>query len=294
MILPLHELPKLFPAEELHETGCAIYPVHADNSILEILELYRAADSEEERDAFETKLIHASCFHEKSRDYTSFVLKRIELVFEIAKTQKELQAAFQAAKEEELKQFECQLTKLDIETAKALWMTDSEMEVHRDSEEKGLVLPPIWSRLVSLIRKEYCFMADTLQTMVQRDARTIGGCDETRFDMLRHTVCLLKYYGFSCTKDSIHHPLQLAKDKSGGFSYNLRNPTWEHIEDEIRTDLTNASDPDAQMPPRYPDTPKGEPSPLKTPETQQKAYFMVGVASEAFKMSKDYKERPFF
>jgi hypothetical protein len=133
-------------------------------------------------------------------------------------------------------------------------------------------------------------MANTLQSMVQTTARTTGGCDEMRFDMLRHTVCLLKYYGFSCTKNSIKHRNDINKT----FIYYLVNPTWMHLEDEIRADLKTVGIEEDQMPPRYPDTPKVDPSPLKNPEIQQKAIFISGIAEHMPRVIEDYKERPFF
>lgn len=275
MIPPLHEMAKYFAPEDLTEAGFGIYPVLANETSNDLLAQYHAETSLDACEEIEKRLLCSSCFHGDNEAFNAFINERSAITLQIAKIEKILRITTKPFLEEELLNLVGKLSALENATAKKLWMTDTEMQVHRDCMKRGFPLPPIWNQLVSLVRKDYRLMADITYKEIQMQARTTGGCDELRFDMLRHTVYLLKYYGFTCTKsESIRHPFQQMphaeedgrKRYKGGFSYNLLNPTWEHLEDEIRTDLKNTGMQEDQVPPRYPDTPSIKPSPVKDNE----------------------------
>ncbi len=275
------ELALIFPVEDLTRTGFTLYPIVADEGTKDLLARYQAATSDEERVEMEKMIICCTCFQGNVDSFNAYMDKRSELVQQIGNIRKKLDLAVDPTLIKELGQLETQLVQFEQETASSIWMKESEMEVHREYEERGFPLPPIWNTLTSLVRKEYCLMANTIYGEIQMAARTTQGCDEFRFDMLRYATCLLKYYGFTCANSRIKHPLQEVLGKYfGGFFYGLLNPTWEHLENEVRQDLKTFGLEEDQIPARYPDTPTVAPSPLKVDnETHQKAvqFFMLGT-----------------
>jgi hypothetical protein len=308
MVLPVGAL-QSFPAELLQNTGLKLHPILPDESTQKVLAQYREAKSDQEREEIEKQLVCASCFHHNVEAFDAFFKIRNELTHKIANIQKRLQGAvspvvvkklsdveqqlsefkLEPVLEKELRDLEQQLSEFESEVVKMMWMTNREMQLHRDAEASGFPLPPLWKHLVSLVRKEYCLMADVVYSSVQGAARTIGGVDEFRIDVLPHTICLLKYYGFICADGSIIHPLQLNLGiRITRFVYNLMNPTWQHLENEIRNDAKSIDLSEEQLPPLYPDTPLVAPSPLKTPQTRENA---ILVASMCSGMSKEERKK---
>lgn len=146
----------------------------------------------------------------------------------------------------------------DREKAKTIWMKHSDMLIHKEKQELGFDLPPIWNQLVTLVREEYSRCAKVIYSKIQMNARTMGDGEELRLDMLRHVTCLLKFYGFTISGNSITFG-----DSKKYFEYMLKNPTYEDLENEVRADLISAGKKEEELPPRYPETPTVPPSPLE-------------------------------
>lgn len=275
------ELPQLFPIEDLTKAGFTLYPIVPDEGTKDLLTRYQAATSDEERIEMEKMILCCTCFQGNADSFNAYMEKRSELVLQIANIRKKLQLIIDPSLAKGLVELEAKLIECENATARSIWMKESNMEVHREYEERRFLLPPIWKKLTSLVRKEYCHMANAIYSEVQMAARTTQGCDEFRFDMLRYATCLLKYYGFTCTNSIIKHPLQEVLGKyEGKFTYGLLNPTWEHLENEIRNDLMTVGLKEDQMLARYPHIPTVDPSPLKVDnKTHQDAsmFFKFGT-----------------
>ncbi len=288
MLSSIHELQTMCPIEDLIKTGFAMHPIHADETSSGLLDKYHTETSLDVRDDIEKYLISINCFQGNTDACNSYLGRRKELLERITKIQKALLEDVKKDLENDLHQLENDLVVLDNETACSLWMTDSEMQVHRDIEGRGFAIPPVWNCLVSLVRKEYCRFSEKLYISIQCRARTIGDCDELRFDMLRYAIFLLKYYGFRSENELVH-----LEGKEGNFFFGLENPTWKDLEDAIRSNLKKINL-EGDLP-TYPDTPTVAPSPLKDDESSELAIFIASMCNTIGRSNDEiYQKKPFF